>query len=180
MTAGVVAVARSPDHRFSKISAPSIRLIAGWGVEGDAHAGETVQHRSRVAADPTQPNLRQVHLIAAELYEELQAKMIHVKHGDLGENIVTQGLDLLTLPRDTVLRLGDEATVRITGLRNPCRQLDKFQPGLMQAVLGHGTAGELELRCGVMGVVEVGGEVQVGDTVTVQRPAGEWMTLERV
>ena len=175
----VVSVARAASHRFSKTPRDRITLIEGWGVDGDAHAGRTVQHRSRVAADPTQPNLRQVHLVGQELLDGL-APMFHVEHGDLGENVVTAGVDLLALPRDTVLRLGDEAAVRVTGLRNPCRQLNDFRPGLMQAVLGRDEAGGLVLRCGIMGVVIASGEVRVGDRVVVERPEGEWVALERV
>ena len=115
----VISVARDAAHRFSKRPVAAIRLLEGLGVEGDAHAGRTVRHRSRMAADPTQPNLRQVHLIGQELLDEL-APMFHVEHGDLGENVVTAGVDLLALPRDTVLRLGADAAVRVTGLRNPC------------------------------------------------------------
>src|SRR5262249_11823141 len=133
--AHVLAVHRSASHNFSKRPVLSIRLIAGLGVEGDAHAGETVKHRSRVARDPTQPNLRQVHLIHAELHDELNAAGFTVGPGDLGENITTRGLDLLALPTGTLLRIGEAAVIKITGLRNPCIQLDRFQQGLMQATL---------------------------------------------
>jgi MOSC domain-containing protein YiiM len=124
----VVAVSRDTDHRFSKPSTDEIRLLTGLGVEGDAHAGVTVQHRSRVAADPMQPNLRQVHLIQAELHEELHEQGFGVAPGELGENITTRGLDLLGLPRGTVLRLGDSATVEVTGLRNPCLRSTPSKP----------------------------------------------------
>ncbi len=137
----VVAVSRDTDHRFSKPSTDEIRLLTGLGVEGDAHAGVTVQHRSRVAADPMQPNLRQVHLIQAELHEELHEQGFGVAPGELGENITTRGLDLLGLPRGTVLRLGDSATVEVTGLRNPCAQINAFQAGLLKAVLDHDAQG---------------------------------------
>ena len=146
---------------------------------GDAHAGRTVRHRSRVAADPTQPNLRQVHLIDRALFDEL-APMFHVEHGAMGENVVMAGVDLLALPRDTVLRLGAGAAVRVTGLRNPCRQLDELRPGLMRAVLGRDVEGGLILRCGIMAVVTAGGAVRVGDLVLVERPQKPWAALERV
>lgn len=174
----VVSVARSPDHRFCKTPCDTIQLIEGWGVAGDAHAGRTVQHRSRVAAHPTQPNLRQVHLIGQELLDEL-ASMFHVEHGDLGENIVTAGVDLPILPRDTVLRLG-AAAVRVTGLRNPCRQLNDLRPGLMQTVLGRDEDGRLVLRCGIMAALIASGVVRKGDSIGIERPETSWVELERV
>ena len=169
MTPTVLAVHLSPTHSFSKRTALSIRLIAGLGVEGDAHAGETVKHRSRVARDPTPPNLRQVHLIHAELLDELNARGFTVKPGDLGENITMRGLDLLGLPTGTMLTIGT-AVIKVTGLRNPCVQLDRFQQGLMQATLDRDTNGNLIRKAGVMGVVLAGGDVQPGDGVQVQIP----------
>src|SRR5262249_35071957 len=132
----IVAVCRDGQHCFSKPTTHEIMLLAGLGVQGDAHAGVTVQHRSRVAADPTQPNLRQVHLIHAELHDELREQGFTVEAGQLGENITTRGLDLLALPRGTVLRLGPRAVIEVTGLRNPCSQINDFRPGLLNAVLG--------------------------------------------
>lgn len=176
----VVAVSRSCRHSFSKANAASIRLIAGLGVEGDAHAGATVKHRSRVRADPSQPNLRQVHLIAAELLDALRQDGFGVAPGAIGENITTRGLDLLALPTGARLTLGAQAVVEITGLRNPCTQLDRFQSGLMQAVLGRDEAGAVTLRAGIMGVVLASGEVKPGDRITVELPAGEHRPLRRV
>jgi MOSC domain-containing protein YiiM len=176
----VAAVHRSSVHEFSKSPELVIELLAGLGVAGDAHAGKTVQHRSRVAADPTQPNLRQVHLIHAELHEELQAQGFQVGPGDMGENITTHGLDVLRLPRGTHLRLGPQAVVEITGLRNPCAQLNAFQPGLMQAVLGRDEQGNLIRKAGIMGVVLVGGEVRPEDEIQVQLPPLPHLPLERV
>jgi hypothetical protein len=170
MEAVVTAVSRSARHAFSKRSELWIRLVAGLGVEGDAHAGETVKHRSRVARDPTQPNLRQVHLIHAELHDELRAGGFSVGAGDLGENVTTRGIDLLALPTGTVLRLGDTAVVTITGLRNPCSQLDKFQPGLTSAVLDSDADGNLIRKAGIMGVVTAGGDVRPGDAIRVELP----------
>jgi len=168
----ILAVHRSATHSFSKQSALSIRLVAGLGVEGDAHAGATVKHRSRVARDPTQPNLRQVHLIHAELHDELNAAGFDVKPGDMGENITTRGLDLLALPTGARLTIGT-AVIEVTGLRNPCVQLDRFRPGLMQATLDRDAAGNLIRKAGVMGVVLVGGDVQAGDAIQVRMPAGD-------
>jgi hypothetical protein len=168
----VLAVACSATHTMSKPSAASIRLIAGLGVEGDAHAGVTVKHRSRVARDPTQPNLRQVHLIHAELHDELRRRGFEIAYGAMGENITTRGLDLLALPTGTRLTLGAEAVVEITGLRNPCNQLNGLQPGLMDAVLDRDTDGNLIRKAGVMGIVLSGGEVRVGDRIGVDLPAG--------
>ncbi len=169
--ARVVAVARDGGHAFSKPTCPSIRLVAGLGVEGDAHLGATVQHRSRVAQDPTRPNLRQVHVIHAELFEELRAAGTAVAPGQLGENVTTSGIDLLALPAGTRLRFGAAAVVEVTGLRNPCRQINDFQPGLMQALLGRDARGALVRKAGVMAVVLAGGEVRAGDPVAIDYPA---------
>jgi MOSC domain-containing protein YiiM len=176
----VAAVCRSARHAFSKPPQLMVRLIAGHGVEGDAHAGETVKHRSRVARDPSQPNLRQVHLIAAETHETLRAEGFDVGPGDMGENVTTRGIDLFALPTDAVLRLGASAAVRITGLRNPCTQLDRFQAGLMAATLGRDEAGAVTFRAGVMGVVVRGGEVRPGDSILVEAPPPPYRPLQRV
>jgi MOSC domain-containing protein YiiM len=176
----VTAVSRSPAHTFGKENEPEIRLLEGLGVEGDAHAGETVKHRSRVAVDPSQPNLRQVHLIHAELHDELRVAGFDVSAGQMGENVTTRGIDLLGLPTGTRLRLGEEAVVEIMGLRNPCKQLDGFQEGLMQAVLDRDENGNLVRKAGVMGVVVSGGEVRPGDGVRVELPPGPHRPLERV
>jgi len=171
MSAEVVAVHRDCDHRFSKLSVPAIRLRAGLGVVGDAHFGQSVQHRSRVARDPSAPNLRQVHLVAAELLDELVVRGFRVGPGVIGENITTSDVDLLGLPSRTRLRLRGDAEVEITGLRSPCAQLDRYQNGLQRAVLSHDEAGRLIRRAGVMGVVVRGGVVRVGDPITVSLPA---------
>ncbi|MEV6521975.1 MOSC domain-containing protein [Longispora sp. NPDC051575] len=176
----VTAVSRSGVHGFSKDNQPSIRLLAGLGVEGDAHLGETVKHRSRVAQDPTQPNLRQVHLIHAELHDELAAAGHDVTGGQLGENVTTRGLDLLGLPRGARLRLGDTAVVEITGLRNPCEQINGFQAGLLKRVVGRDADGALVRRAGIMGVVVTGGEVRPGDPITVELPPEPHEALDRV
>ncbi len=165
---------------MSKPNLDSITLIEGLGVEGDAHVGKTVKHRSRVRQDPTQPNLRQVHLIHEELFEELRAKGFSVTPGLVGENITTKGIDLLSLPTDTTLVFGDSAEVRITGLRNPCAQLDGIQPGLMQAVLDRDGSGNLVRKSGVMGVVTRSGEVRAGDQIAVRLPEGDHVPLDRV
>jgi MOSC domain-containing protein YiiM len=167
----VTAVSQSRGHNFSKPNVLSIRLVAGLGVEGDAHAGVTVKHRSRVRKDPTQPNLRQVHLVHSELFDELRDKGFTVVPGDIGENVTTRGIDLLALPTGTKLRLGATATVEITGLRNPCVQLDTFQKGLMAATLDKDGDGNLIRKAGVMGVVLAGGEVRPGDAIAVELPA---------
>lgn len=176
----VEAVSRSGVHRFSKEAQDSIRLLAGLGVEGDAHMGETVKHRSRVRQDPTQPNLRQVHLIHGELHDELREAGFEVAAGQIGENVTTRGLDLLGLPRGARLYLGGQAVVEVTGLRNPCSQLDHFQPGLLAAVLGHDEHGNLIRKAGIMGIVLAGGEVRPGDLIRVELPAEPHLPLERV
>jgi MOSC domain-containing protein YiiM len=166
----VTAVSRSARHTFSKATQDSIRLLPGLGVEDDAHMGETVKHRSRVARDPNQPNLRQVHLIHAELLDELRAAGFAVSVGQIGENVTTRGIDLLGLPTGTRLYLGDTAAVEVTGLRNPCSQLDDFQPGLMAATLGRDEQGRLIRKAGVMGIVLAGGVVRPGDPIRVELP----------
>jgi MOSC domain-containing protein YiiM len=170
MSAIVAAVNCSARHTFSKDGVLSIRLVAGRGVDGDAHCGETVKHRSRVARDPSAPNLRQVHLIHRELFEELGAAGFAVEAGQLGENVETHGLDLLALPTGTRLRLGRDAVVEVTGLRNPCVQLDRFASGLMQAVLGRDRQGNLVRKAGIMSVVVASGEVFPGDPIGVELP----------
>lgn len=176
----VVAVGRSAKHTFTKKPEDRIRLLAGLGIEGDAHAGLTVQHRSRVAVDPAQPNLRQVHLIHAELHEELLAAGFKVGPGDMGENVTTQGLELLRLPTGARLRLGADAVVEVKGLRNPCAQLDQFQPGLMAAVLARDDTGKLIRKAGIMGTVVSGGVVKPGDFIHVELPSRPFVPLDRV
>jgi MOSC domain-containing protein YiiM len=156
---------------MSKPNQASIRLMAGLGVEGDAHMGETVKHRSRVARDPTQPNLRQVHLIHAELHDELRLGGFEVGAGAMGENVTTRGIDILALPVGTRLHLGAEAVVEVTGLRSPCAQLNGVAPGLLEAVLGEDEAGGIVRKAGIMGVVLAGGEVKPGDAIRVELPA---------
>jgi len=176
----VEAVQKSASHTLIKPGQPSIRLRAGLGVEGDAHLGVTVKHRSRVARDPHQPNLRQVHLIHAELHDELRARGFTVGAGEMGENITTRGVDLLHLPVGTRLHLGAEAVVELTGLRNPCAQLDRLQPGLMEAVLDRDASGHVVRKAGVMGVVLTGGEVRPTDPIRVELPLQPHQPLQPV
>lgn len=180
MKATVVSVSRSRLHGFHKTVEEAIILRTGLGVDGDAHEGITVKHRSRVAVDPTQPNLRQVHLIHSELFAELQAKGFDVAPGDLGENILTQGIDLLGLPAGTILHLGTAARIEITGLRNPCSQIDRFQPGLLKAVLDKTPSGKLIRKAGIMSVVLEGGPVRRGDPIRLLLPPEPHRALERV
>lgn len=176
----IIALASDAAHQFSKQPRQSIRLIAGLGVEGDAHAGTTVQHLSRIARDPAAPNLRQVHLIHAELLTELAQKGFSVSPGQLGENITTRGIDLLGLMRGTRLRLGREAVIEITGLRNPCHQLNGIAPGLMEAVLDRTADGSLVRKCGVMAVVIEGGELRLGDAIEIAAVPDRPVALEPV
>lgn len=170
MSRHVIAVSSSGAHTMAKPNRESIRLLAGLGVAGDAHQGETVKHRSRVKRDPTQPNLRQVHLIHAELHDELRAAGFHVAPGQMGENVTTRGVDLLGLPTGARLRLGATATVEVTGLRNPCAQLDGIHPGLMAATLDRAEDGALVRKAGIMGIVLAGGDVKPGDPIHVELP----------
>lgn len=176
----VVAVSRDTRHHFSKSNELWIRLLAGLGVEGDAHAGRTVKHRSRVARDPGQPNLRQVHLLHSELLSELQDKGFTIRAGQIGENVLTEGVDLLGLTTGTRLHLGREAVVQITGLRNPCAQLDRFRAGLMAATLDRDAAGGLVRKAGVMGIVLQSGEVRPGDPIRVEPPQAPFRPLQPV
>jgi MOSC domain-containing protein YiiM len=178
--AHVLAVHSSPTHTMQKNTQSRIVLLEGLGVEGDAHLGVTVKHRSRVAQDPTQPNLRQVHLIHTELLEEVKEKGFHVIPGQMGENITTSGIDLLSLPKDTILSIGATAQIRVTGLRNPCAQLDGIQPGLMKAVLDKDENGNLIRKAGIMGVVVSGGEICPGDKIAVSLPPEPHEKLDRV
>ena len=173
----VLAVHFSSKHTMSKPEQDSIVLVAGLGVENDAHSGATVKHRSRVRRDSTQPNLRQVHLIQSELFEELQEKGFEVTPGMMGENITTIDIDLLALPTGTRLRFGNNAIVELTGLRNPCSQIDGLIPGLMKAVLDRDDSGELIRKAGVMSVVLEGGVVRPGDIISVEIPTGEQLPL---
>jgi hypothetical protein len=179
-TGRVVAVSKSPAHTMSKPNYAAIHLLAGLGVEGDAHLGITVKHRSRVAQDPTQPNLRQVHLIHTELHTELRQRGFNIAPGQMGENITTEGLNLLELPRGTRLLIGAEAVVEVTGLRNPCHQLDGIQEGLMKAVLDRDDAGNLVRKAGIMGIVIAGGTIVPGDIIRVEWPSEPFVALDRV
>ncbi|MFF9322717.1 MOSC domain-containing protein [Streptomyces sp. NPDC014735] len=180
MSGTVTAVSSNGEYSFTKPNRSSIMLLAGLGVEGDVHAGVTVKHRSRVAQDPTQPNLRQVHLIHEELFTEVGEEGFNVAPGELGENITTSGIDLLGLPVGTLLRIGDEAIVEVTGLRNPCLQIDNFQDGLLKKVVGRDEAGNVVRKAGIMGVVQVGGVVRPGDTITAELPEEPHRPLDRV
>lgn len=180
MLASVVAVSKSQAHTFSKDLCASITLLTALGVEGDAHCGTTVKHRSRVAKDPQQANLRQVHLVHSELHEELAAQGFRLGSGRIGENITTRGIDLLALPRSTRLHIGATAVIEVTGLRNPCWQLDNFQNGLMAAVLSRDEQGRIIRKAGVMGIVLQGGTVSPNDRVVVALPEQPHMPLEPV
>jgi MOSC domain-containing protein YiiM len=176
----VTAVSSSPGHTMKKPNRDAIRLLAGLGVEGDAHLGETVKHRSRVRRNPTQPNLRQVHLIHAELHDELAVEGLAVLPGEMGENVTTRGVDLLGLPAGARLVLGESAVVEVTGLRNPCTQLDGIGQGLMAATLDRDEDGGLVRKTGVMGVVVAGGDVRPGDPIRVELPPRPFQALEPV
>ncbi len=168
----VTAVSLHKGHHFSKTNALVIRLLTGLGVEGDGHCGEAMKHRSRARFDPSLPNLRQVHLMHEELFAELADKGFTIRPGDMGENVTTRGIDLLSLPAGTRLRLGGEAVVELTGLRNPCVQMDRFAPGLMAATLEKDADGNLIRKAGVMAVVIAGGDVRPGDAIGVVLPEG--------
>jgi MOSC domain-containing protein YiiM len=176
----VVAVARDDAHRFSKPTRESITLIAGHGVEGDAHAGATVKHRSRVARDPATPNLRQVHLIHEELFAQMAPRGHGIEPGALGENITTSGVDLLSLPRGTRLAIGDDAVVEVTGLRNPCSQINGLSKGLMKELVHVDDHGDTVRLAGIMSIVVAGGVVRPDDGIRVILPSGEHRPLQAV
>lgn len=176
----VLAVHTARGHHFSKRTALFIDLVEGLGVAGDAHSGTTVKHRSRVAVDPTQPNLRQVHLIASELLDEVNTFGFDVAPGALGENVTTTGIDLIDLPRGTVLTLGDTVRLEVTGLRNPCVQIERFRPGLLKHMIGKRDDGSPLLRTGIMTIVLAGGSVRAGDPIGVHLPPGPHVRLEKV
>ncbi|MEU2288248.1 MOSC domain-containing protein [Streptomyces sp. NPDC013178] len=180
MGGSVTAVSSNGTYSFTKPNRDSITLIAGLGVEGDVHAGATVKHRFRMEKDPSQPNLRQVHLIHEELFDEVREAGFEVRAGELGENVTTRGVDLLGLPVGARLRLGDRAVVEVTGLRNPCAQIDRFQKGLMKEVVGRDAAGRPAFRSGIMSVVLTGGVVRPGDPITVELPTGAHQPLRIV
>ena len=169
MTGRVVAVSLNPSHLFRKSTQDSIKLLAGLGVEGDAHCGEKVKHRSRVAKDPNQPNLRQVHLIHAELHDELNNAGFNILPGQMGENITTREIDLLKLPTDTKLHIGNEAVIQVTGLRNPCAQLDSLKAGLKAAVLDKDSQGNIIRKAGIMSIVLASGEISAGDKIKLDK-----------
>lgn len=180
MPANVISVAIDGEHNFSKRRVSEIEIVAGLGVRGDAHFGVTVQHLSRVRADPSQPNLRQVHLIHSELFDEVAEKGFAIGPADLGENITTKGIDLLGLPRGTILAIGTNVRLEVTGLRNPCAQIDAFQKGLLAAVLDKGPNGEIIRKSGIMTIVVAGGIIHPGDDIGVELPPRPWLQLERV
>lgn len=180
MKGKVIGVHSSPTHSFSKYRCDSIELVAGKGVIGDAHFGKTVQHLSRVKKDPSQPNLRQIHLLETELLSELKEKGFDVRPGNLGENITTAGIPLLQLPEGTQLTIGDDVTITLTGLRNPCPQIENFMPGLLSAVLYKNKHGETVRRCGVMGIIDRGGCVESLDSIVIELPPEPHLPLKRV
>ena len=180
MGGSVSAVSSNGTYSFTKPNRDSVTLVAGLGVEGDVHSGITVKHRSRMKRDPSQPNLRQVHLIHEELFEEVRAAGFEVAAGQLGENVTTRGIDLLGLPVGTRLRLGPEAVLEVTGLRNPCAQIEDFQKGLLKQVVGRDADGRPDFRAGIMSVVLSGGLVRPGDPITVELPDGPHRPLEIV
>jgi MOSC domain-containing protein YiiM len=180
MRAEATALHLSSTHSLSKEQVDSLTMVAGLGAAGDAHSGALVKHRARVAKDPNQPNLRQVHLIHSELFDELASKGFQVGPGAMGENITTRGIDLLGLPTGAILAVGDEVLLAVTGLRNPCSQLDDLIPGLMSAVLDRAPDGTLIRKAGVMAVVLAGGTIHAGDPIDVAPPPGRPRPLQPV
>ena len=176
----VVAVSLNPKHTFSKLPQLSIHLLAGLGVEGDAHCGSTVRHRYLVRRNPAAPNRTQVHLLEAEFLEALatDAPNFPAFHpGDFGENILTRSIRLISLPLGTRLHLGPTAIVELTGLRSPCKQMNTLRPGLMKASFVPGTRRH---RAGVMAVVLEAGTLSAADTIHVELPPEPHIALRPV
>lgn len=180
MQAKVTTVSKSETYTFHKYNCDEINLIKNHGVEGDIHACKKVKHRSRVQKNPNQPNLRQVHLIHSELHDELKTKGFDVKAGQIGENITTVGIDLLNLPKGTILKIGESAQIEVTGLRNPCNQLNLFQKGLLNALIDKDEHGNLIRKSGIMGIVLESGIVRKDDLIEVVLPSKPFVKLERV
>ena len=178
--ASVVAVSKDGQHRFSKTPCAQILLLEGIGIQGDAHAGITVQHLHRMAKDPGQPNLRQVHLLPSEFFDEARGEGYELGPGDLGENVLTEGLDLAGLSLDTLLHIGSGAVVRVTGLRNPCVQINRFRKGLLKVASGRDENRKVVLKAGIMGIVTTGGIIRPGDGIDVEPPAPPHHALECV
>lgn len=176
----VAAVHRSARHAFTKHAEACITLLAGLGVEGDAHCGHTVQNRYLKRLDSSRPNLRQVHLLQAELLDELRTQGFEVSAGGLGENISTRGLDMLSLARGTRLHIGADAIVELTGLRAPCVQIDRFRNGLKAQVTTRDARGASIIKAGVMGIVLRGGAICGDDVIVVRPPDGPHAPLEPV
>jgi MOSC domain-containing protein YiiM len=180
MQGKVISVSRSVTHSFSKACVDEIVILDGLGVEGDAHAGKKVRHRYLVKKNPDAPNLAQVHLMAAELFDELRLTGLAIGPGEMGENVTTSGIDLIHLPLGSRLHLGETAVVEVTGLRTPCSQMDRFRPGLKKACVGRDQSGAKELRAGVMGIALAGGTIRPGDAVEVGLPKKPWSKLQPV
>ena len=175
----VTAVAASPTHSFTKTLQPAITLVAGLGVKGDAHYGEKIQHLYDMRKDPSQPNTKQVHLIHSELFDEVAAKGFTVTPGDLGENITTRGIDLLSLPESAQLHIG-ECIITVTGLRGPCKKINRFGDGLLNEMIVPRKDGPPILKCGIMGVIDKGGEIRAGDGIKVVLPDGPHINMKRI
>ncbi|MEH6452863.1 MAG: MOSC domain-containing protein [Psychromonas sp.] len=180
MNSTVVVVSSSKTHSFSKLNQASINLIEGIGVQGDAHAGKSIKHIYLAKKDPSRPNIRQIHLIQSELFEELAEQGFDVEAGQLGENVTTQGLDLLSLPTGTQLKIGENAVIELTALRNPCVQIHNFKKGLLKAVMGKDDDGKVVRKVGVMGIVAAGGEVKPNDVIEVIFPEQPHSPLQYV
>ena len=178
--ASVIALASDTGHNFSKITKPVITLVAGFGVQGDAHAGKTVQHLSDKKKNPQAPNLRQVHLIHSELFDELAEQGIDVQPGQMGENIVTRGIDLLGLAEGTQLKFPSGAVIQITGLRSPCKKLNTIHPNLLKAVVEKRADGSVQMKSGVMSIVLESGDIHAGDGIQIVVPKGEHKPLQCV
>ncbi len=175
-----MSVSLSEDHNFSKKTCSRITLLKGLGVEGDAHCGAKVQHRSRVAKNPDQPNLRQIHLLQSEILDELKGLGFSVQPGEMGENITTAGIDLISLPTNARIKIGNSAVIEIKGLRNPCSQINDFKKGLMNQFLAKDQTGNAVYKAGVMGIVLEGGEIARGDKISVSMPDGPHIKLQLV
>ena len=115
-----------------------------------------------------------------EILSELNDKGFSVIPGELGENITTQGIDLLSLPQGCQLHIGKTTIIELTALRNPCVQIENFQTGMLKEVISKDKQGKIMRKLGMMGVVLSGGHVQPNDEITIQLPEQPHKSLEYI
>jgi MOSC domain-containing protein YiiM len=161
----VIAVCQKTEPGLPKFEAEAIQLIEDFGVSGDYHAGKLIRHRYWAAKDPTHPNHRQVLLVDTSIYADLASQGIALKPGMLGENVVVDGIQVMTLAVGARLQLGD-ALLELTEVRNPCYQLNEMHPDLLEAVKPE-VDGQPRRNAGMFARILTGGWVRPGNPVLV-------------